>query len=195
MAKLFTKSDHSLLHLLRAGDCKAFRLLYDRYWDKLYSIALWRLGDSYEAEEVVQDIYTRLWRNREKLAVETEFSHYLTRAVKFEVINRLAKRAKIADDVLQVERAMYVVNEYDIHDRIYFRSLLDNIDQTIETLPEKCRVVFTLSRKEHLSQKCIAEHLEISEKAVQKHISFALKTLREKYANIFYTLFLLFLFF
>lgn len=193
MVKTSTQSDQYLVELLRANDSEAFSILYDKYWDKLYSIAFNRLQDRFEAEEVVQDIYTRLWKNREKLVIETEFSRYLSGAVKLEIINRLAKRARVLERVGQVAQRMYLVNDYDIHDRIDLQRLLNDVDQTIQALPKKCRIVFVMSRKEHLSHGAIAERLQISEKTVQKHITFALRTLREKYANLFYLL--LFLFF
>src|SRR5690606_36334487 len=111
----------------------------------------------FEAEEVVQDIYARLWKNRKKLAVETEFRRYLSGAVKLEVNNRLAKRARVLERVRQVEQSMYVVNEYDIHDRIDLQRLLNDVDQSIQALPKKCRIVFVMSRKQHLSHSAIAE--------------------------------------
>ncbi len=193
MVKAFTQSDQFLVELLRESDKEVFNFLYDKYWDKLYNIAFNRLRDRFEAEEVVQDIYTRLWRNKEKLMIETEFSRYLSGAVKLEIINRLAKRARILERAGQVAQRMYLVNDYDIHDQLDLQYLLNDVDQTIQALPEKCRIVFMMSRKEHLSHSAIAERLQISEKTVQKHITFALKNLREKYANLFYLL--LFLFF
>ncbi len=182
--KFSALSDPCLVQLLRASDNQAFGILYGMYWDKLYSIALNRLQDSFDAEEVVQDIYTRLWKNREKLVVETEFDRYLSGAVKLEVINRLSKSARVLAYAGKVRQSMCIMDDRDIHQCIDMRRLLNDVDQTIETLPKKCRTVFNLSRKRHLSHKTIAEQLQISEKTVQKHITSALKTLREKYASL-----------
>jgi RNA polymerase sigma-70 factor (family 1) len=190
MAKLLTQSDEYLLDLLKAGDNVAFKTLYDKYWDKLYCIAFGRLKDSFEAEGVVQDVYTRLWKNRDKLIVETELNRYLAVAVKYEVINRLAKRARTLNSTARVTENLYAVTEHDIHDRIDLKNLLKEVNETILCLPPQCRIVFTMSRKEHCSHNEIAEKLQISEKTVQKHITLALKTLRGKYAAIGYILFL-----
>ncbi|HEY0669247.1 MAG TPA: RNA polymerase sigma-70 factor [Sphingobacteriaceae bacterium] len=184
MPKPFITTDLELIQLLKQDDSSAFRTLYDRYWDKLYCIALGRLKDNFEAEEVVQDVYTRLWKNRSKLIIETELSRYLAVAVKYEVINRLAKRARSLDRTPLVTKNLYPVIEHDIHDRIDFKNLLKEVHETILCLPPQCRIVFTMSRKEHCSHKEIAEQLQISEKTVQKHITLALKTLRGKYAGI-----------
>lgn len=181
MIKFSTLSDHCLLSKLKEGDNLAFKYLYDRYWNKLYHAALKRLDDQFEAEELVQDIYTRLWKNKENLNIETEFDRYLFGAVKFEVLNRLAKRMHKQKNVDRVTRAIYARDDYDIHDRIDLQNTLNEIDCSIGNLPQKCKVVFTLSRKEYCTHKMIAEQLKISEKTVQKHITFALKALREKH--------------
>ena len=185
MIILSTLSDKSLLNLLKRGDERAFKFLYDKYWDKLYNLALYRLDDQFEAEEVVQDIYTNLWKNKEKLNIETEFSRYLSGAVKFETINRLMKRICKQKSVDHVAKTLYMTDDYDVHDKIDLQSLLNHVDETIQTLPAKCKVVFTMSRNEYRSHKMIAEQLQISEKTVQKHITFALKLLRERHTSPF----------
>jgi len=183
--KISTLSDQCLLNLLKSGDDRAFKFLYDKYWNKLYSIALQRLDDQFEAEEVVQDIYTNLWKNKENLNVETEFSRYLSGAVKYETINRLVKRMYRQKSVDHVTESMYTTDDYDVHDKIDLQSLLNNVDETIQKLPAKCKIVFTLSRNEYRSHKMIAEQLQISEKTVQKHITSALKLLRERHTSPF----------
>ena len=193
--KFSTLSDKCLLNLLQRGDDLTFKFLYDKYWDKLYNIALKRLDDQFEAEEVVQDIYTNLWKNKEKLNIETEFSRYLSGAVKFEIINRLVKRMYKNKSVDRITKSMYMTNDYDVHDRIDYQTLLNDVDVTIQKLPAKCKTVFTLSRNEYFSHRMIAEQLQISEKTVQKHITFALKLLRERHINPFYILFLFFFLF
>jgi RNA polymerase sigma-70 factor (family 1) len=193
MTKPEIQSDEDLLGLLKLGDASAFRCLYERYWDKLYGIAVQRLDDRYEAEEVVQDIYVKLWKKREGLEVKTALSRYLSVAVKYEVINRLAKRARILRTELAVEESLYLNSDHDIHEKIDKKRLLMEIDKSIQELPGKCCIVFSLSRKEYLTHQMVAQKLNISEKMVQKHITFALKTLRAKYAN-FLNIFL-FLFF
>lgn len=191
MTKPKYQSDEYLLDLLKQGNEPAFRCLYERYWDKLYAIAVQRLDDQYEAEEVVQEIYIKLWKKRQELNIQTALSRYLSVAVKYEVINRLARRARILKSESAVEESLYLATDYDIHEMLDNRRLLAEIDKSIQELPDKCSIVFSLSRKEYHSHKVIAAKLNISEKMVQKHITFALKILRKKYAN-FLSLLLLF---
>jgi RNA polymerase sigma factor (sigma-70 family) len=195
MTKSENQSDECLLELLRQGDGVSFRILYERYWDKLYTVAFQRLDDRYEAEEVVQDIYVKLWQRREGLRIETELCRYLSVAVKYEVINRLAKRSRILKSTVAVKQSLYMGNEYDLHKQIDHRRLLVEIERSIQELPDKCNIVFSLSRKEYFSHQMIASKLNISEKMVQKHIASALKTLRKKYANFLSLLLLLSSFF
>ena len=85
-------TDEELVLRLRLDDEQAFRLLYDRYWDKLLAHALWKLGAETEAEEVVQDAFIGLWRRRASLELKHSFFTYISAAVKYETLRRLASR-------------------------------------------------------------------------------------------------------
>src|ERR1700720_4488408 len=87
-------NDFELLARLQNGDTEAFRIVYERYWIRLYNIARNRLNDKLEAEEVVQDIFCNFWRKHSALQLTKGFDHYFSTAAKFEVINRLARRAR-----------------------------------------------------------------------------------------------------
>ena len=134
MTNFITQNDQHVFNLLQSDDTSAFKELYERYWEKLYSIALARLNNSFEAEEVVQSIYTMLWNNRRGLNTETEFDRYLYGAVKVEVINRLAKRTPSLERVDKLRQDMHSGDD-----------LLDEVDRTVKILPHKCRTRFTLA--------------------------------------------------
>jgi len=178
--------DHRLASLLRAGDPEAFKVIYDRYWDRLLVVAANRLGDVLEAEEAVQDIFLNLWRRRESFELKVSFENYLAVAVKFEVINRRAKRVR--EETLRLELGALpspVGNDKHTFDLEYLQRQLE---QTINSLPPKCRLVFRLSRDDDYTNKQIAEQLGISEKAVEKQVTKALKALRERLGK-YYSLF------
>ena len=176
-------TDFDLAVLLKNGERTVFRELYDRYWDKLYVIARKRLNDEMEAEEVVQDIFCNLWRRRDHFVLTTGFSNYLATAVKFEVINRLAKRVR--QQVYQKEAARtYSELDYTTVQTLDLNELKIRLQQTIDTLPEKCRLVFTLKHEKGYSQRQIAQELSISEKTVEVHLSRARKTLRGSFGNL-----------
>jgi RNA polymerase sigma-70 factor (ECF subfamily) len=177
-------TDQQLADLLRLGDEAAFKIIYDKYWPKLYFVAAKRLNDNQEAEEVVQDIFLNLWKKRAGFQLKVNFDHYLAVAVKFEVFKHRAARVK------QEALAGNLGNEYNNKvntewDRYDMNTLQKHLEQTIQSLPAKCKLVFTMSRETDLTNKQIASKLEISEKAVEKHITHALKILKSRFGHYF----------
>jgi len=171
-----TFSDHDLVLLLRENDQEALREIYARYWDKLLSIAINRLSNEEEAEECIQDVFLSLWRRRGDLVLNHALSTYLWAAVKYQVINRLDKRyAK--RNIKTVE----LVDEFTVPSAeayLFEKELKERIEAMVELLPEKCKMVYRMSRDEGKSNKQIASELNISEKTVEGHMNRALKDIR-----------------
>ena len=183
-------SDQELAALLRSGDTAAFKTIYKKYWDKLLVVAGKRLGDLQEAEEVLQDIFLNLWLKRADFQLRISFDNYFAVAVKFQIINRLAKRSResIRNKAFaegRIEVAEPVAVQFDLV------LLKQQLNDTIGTLPRKCQLVFKMSREQELSNKEIARELDISEKTVEKHMTNALKTLRTRFGNLLPVLMLL----
>jgi RNA polymerase sigma-70 factor (family 1) len=171
-----------LADLLRTGDEVAFSMIYKKYWDKLLVVAGRRLNDLAEAEEAVQDIFLNLWKRREGFKLRVGFENYFAVAVKFEIINRLAKRAREIDRDQGFALKLDSVKETSF-DHFDFDLLQKQLEHTITGLPSKCQLVFRMSREADLTNKNIAQELNISEKAVEKHITYALKTLRIRFGQ------------
>lgn len=171
-----THSDHELVLLLRESDQEAMREIYDRYWDKLLSVAVNRLSIEQEAEECVQDVFLSLWKRRENLVLKHALSTYLWVAVKYQVINRLDKRyakrnlktTELVDEVSVPSPEVYLLE----------KELMERIETTVKQLPEKCRVIYRMSREEGKCNKEIAAELNVSEKTVEGHVTRALKDIR-----------------
>ena len=175
-------TDHQLADLLRSGDERAFKWIYDTYWPKLYFVAAKRLDDTPEAEEVVQDIFLNLWRRRETFQLKVNFEHYLAVAVKFEVFKHRAARTR--KDQLAVDLGRRSVQQENSDWHLYdLNALQEQLQQTIQALPAKCRLVFTMSRETELTNKQIAADLGITEKAVEKHVTTALKVLKTRFGH------------
>lgn len=174
-------TDQELAAALRTGDQEAFRMIYDRHWDKLLVVAAKRLDSVVEAEEAVQDIFLNLWRKRETFELKVSFENYLAVAVKFEVINRRAKRVR--ESALQGELVALPSSVNEGNFSFDLEYLQRQLEQTILSLPPKCRLVFRLSRDNDYTNKEIADELGITEKAVEKHMTKALKTLRERFGR------------
>jgi len=175
-------SDQELADLLKSEDEGAFKFIYDKYWSKLYFVAAKKLGNTEEAEEVIQDIFLNLWRKRANFQLKVGFENYLAVAVKFEVFKHRAQRVKQGSLVQGLSdyyagQEIHAFNLYDI------QTLKNRLNETINTLPPKCRLVFIMSRESDLTNKEIAAELDISEKAVEKHITTALKVLKLRFGQ------------
>jgi len=169
-------TDAELLVLLKENNPKAFTEIYNRYWDKLYVVAGNKLGDLFQAQEIVQEIFLDLWRRREKLSVIENLNAYLATALKYKVINFRHKRTveqKYVDHAKQADEQSYSMENY-----LQFEELKSKLERLVAKLPEKCQMVYKLSREEGLSQKEIAKKLEITEKTVEAHLTRALKSLK-----------------
>jgi RNA polymerase sigma-70 factor (ECF subfamily) len=171
-------TDQQLLDLIRTDDRSAFTELYNRYWDKTYAVALHRLEDEHEAEEVVQEVFLSIWQRRATLQLTHTVATYLAVAVKYKVINHLAKqhRRQLQHDELTITSPVVADSTADwLHEK----ELRQLLEKTISQLPEKCRIVFLLSRDENKTYAEIAAELNISQKTVEAHMSKALRELRE----------------
>ncbi len=180
------RTDRDLIVLLKEDDELAFTELYNRYWKKLFIIAANRVIHLEDAEEIVQDIFTALWHRRYTLDLTSELAHYLAVSVKYRVIKLLDKyynQQRYVDSVIFSEEADNSTQEW-----LAFDELREELARHVSQLPEKCQLVFRLSREEGYSQKQIAETLQISEKTVEAHLGKAFKTLRAKLASFMITL-------
>ena len=172
-----TATDEQLLERLSKGDRNAFTQLYNRYWDKLFAVAMHRLNDQEEAEEVVQEVFLSLWQRRLTLKLTHTLRTYLSVAVKYRVINHLDRhyRKKHCMDQLAIGA---VTSEESTSCWLTEKELRQQLEKGIRQLPEKCRIVFLMSREENKTYSQIASELDISEKTVEAHMTKALSTLR-----------------
>jgi RNA polymerase sigma-70 factor (ECF subfamily) len=168
-------SDKSLLKLIALDDRKAFKMLYDRYWEVLIKHAYARLYDVSEAEDLVQDVFLDIWRNRKVLNIHHEVRNYLFTAVKYKVFRVLDQKYIKCELDKEAEFNMDVQNGFQI---LEFEELYQRIEVIVDRLPERQRVIFKLSRYKHLSTKEIAAKLQISPQTVHNRIHQSLVYLR-----------------
>ncbi|WP_017257165.1 RNA polymerase sigma-70 factor [Pedobacter arcticus] len=171
--------DSSLLTLLQQGNEQAFSQIYERYKGVLYIHAVKMIKDRDEAQDVVQELFTKLWNKRETISINTTLSAYLYTAVRNRILDIFSHEKVVA--IHQQSLQIFIKQgEYQIDNYIREKELALIIESEIATLPPKMREVFELSRKAHLSYLQIADQLNISENTVRKHITKALKRLRSK---------------
>ncbi|RYY52627.1 MAG: RNA polymerase sigma-70 factor [Chitinophagaceae bacterium] len=175
-------SDVELATLLREAEHvsnPAFAELYNRFWKKLLVVAMNRLGSMDEAEEVVQEVFYNLWKRRTSLTLVASPATYLATAVKYEIINRLAKIQRSAEYKRHAARHNQSTDN-STQESVGSREVRVIIADTVKALPEKCRIVYQLSRENGYTQNQIADKLNISSKTVESHLARAMKSLRTR---------------
>jgi len=178
MSTIFNSySDKELLTAIAGGDNNAFTELYNRYWDKLLFIAGAKFRDLSVAEEMVQDIFLDIWNRRSELKITGELEAYLAVSMKYKVINAQA-RLKRSADFRQYLLHCQTEQDNSTEDWLSFHELREKLSLLVSKLPERCRITYQLSKELGYTQKEIATHLEISEKAVEANLSRAMKSLR-----------------
>ena len=170
-------SDEQLLEALREGNEQAFDHLYDRYRDKLYTIAFHRTRSKEIAQELMQDTLADLWEKRRSILVNGSVSAYLCTALKYAVLDYF-RNQQVKDRFVQAILSAPLGGGFAVDQDITYRELEEGIQQEISRLPERCRQVFRLSREEYRSVKEIAHQLHVSPNTVKYHLTFALRTLR-----------------
>jgi RNA polymerase sigma-70 factor (ECF subfamily) len=183
-------SDEGLLRLLKQQQLGAFEEIYRRYWKRLYSTAYKRVQSREISEELVQDIFTSLWVNREILRIET-LSAYLFSAIKYKVINHLEKEMTRRNySEIQLSTAVSAANSTE--ETVLLNELNRALEKEIKKLPPKRQQIFKMSRQDQLSIKQVASNLGISEKTAENQLGKALKVLKLnlKHFNIFMATFL-----
>ncbi|MES2456132.1 MAG: RNA polymerase sigma-70 factor [Bacteroidota bacterium] len=182
-------TDIELVELLRSGNRNAFTEIYNRYWNKLFTAAANKLEDFQAAEDIVQQLFITIWDRREVLQINSSLEAYLSVAVKYRVLKALARQFRekhLSDEA--TEAVLAEIPDNSTQQWLEFEELRARLSILIDALPEKCQTVYRMSRDQGLSQKQIAEKLEVSEKTVEWHISNALKALRSGLKSFFLTL-------
>ncbi|MEO3406689.1 RNA polymerase sigma-70 factor [Mucilaginibacter sp. CAU 1740] len=168
-------SDGQLIGLLKADDEAALTIIYKRYWASLFSSAYNILKDRQACEDIIQELFIKLWDCRAEVQISVSLKAYLYASVRYGVYRQIktgSVRSEIFDDLIE---RLHTPTAYG---SIEHKELLLQINRVIDTLPDKCREVYKLSREECLSHKQIAMQLNISTKTVENHLTKALRELR-----------------
>jgi RNA polymerase sigma-70 factor (family 1) len=169
-------SEESLLRDLHNGSVEAFEQIFKIYWSNLYQIARHKLQSAEEAEDVVQTIFSNLWEKREMLAID-DLSSYLYGALKNRIINNI--RLKITrEKYWNYYKTFVPQSHYVTENGVVLEDLNNAVKEAVSLLPEKSRQVFKLSRIEGRSNAEIANLLNLSEKAIEYHLTKCLRALR-----------------
>lgn len=169
--------ENELILLLKQSNQEAFTALYKKYWKQVYNFSRLYLTNKETAEEVVQEVFIKIWESRDFIREEDNFKGLLFIITRNLIFNM--HRKNLNEDFYKITVLAAMENSYDIEEEIDAKNMGEYIDLLIADLPPRRREIFNLSRKENKSYKEIAELLSISERTVENQISEALKYLRK----------------
>jgi RNA polymerase sigma-70 factor (ECF subfamily) len=189
--KIIYNNDIELIKNLKEGKEIAYNFLIDSYQQKLYAYAFGLLKDHDLSEDVVQNIFVYIWKNRLNLKDDFSIKNYLYRAIYNDCIDYYRKRKTVtALEKKYIDALNHVIEEVDENS---LEKLIALVKKEIENLPPKCKRTFILSKQEGLTNIEIAEYLNISIKSVEAHITKAFsilrKTLGDKTNGVLFLLF------
>ncbi len=174
--KFYNVTDQYLLENI-STDASAFEEIYNKYWQSLFSYAYKRSGSKEIAEEMVQELFMKLWERRKCLKISNNnLCAYLFTAIKYTVVNYY--QAKKVRNVFMEQSLNKLNAENTTEQHVFFKEVSQNFENAINTLPVQCRKIFKLSREEHYSMKEIAFQLNISPKTVENHLGRAIKVIK-----------------
>lgn len=177
-------ADEELVERLRQSDQSAYATIFQKYNTLLFAHAYKKLQDKNEAQDLVQEIFLSLWKNREHAQIDNLMA-YLFTAVRYKFFNIISHKqveAKHLESLRNFVGSETPIADYLVRERIF----MELIEHEISLLPPRMRLVFQMSRKQHLSHKEIALELGISEQTVTDQIKKALKILRPRLSMLCY---------
>lgn len=170
--------DREIVRRIRKGDSKVFETLFRSSYIPLVSYAKKILKDHDSSEEIVQDLFFRIWQNRENLRIESSLNGYLFRAVHNKCLHSIAHNRvaeKYARDNTMAEGYLETPS-----DTLNFNELQGRVAAILDRLPERCGRIFCMNRFEGLKYREIADRLSLSVKTVEANMGKALKEFRKE---------------
>ena len=177
-------TDSELWNAVVADSSRAFVVLYNRYWKKLYKTANYYLKDEAAAEEITHDVFVVLWTRRKHLKINN-FQNYLHVTARYHVFKHLkAARINCVEYMEQFAETEEMVVYNTADSKLGYESFETELAQLLKELPRRCQEIFWLSRVQNLSNDEIAGKLNISKRTVENQITQALRYLRVSYPKI-----------
>lgn len=168
-----------IVRAINKGDLKTFELVFKEYYAMLCNFAYSYLKDEIQAEEVVQEVFYKIWEKRRSLKIKSSLKSYLMQAVKNTALKQI-RHEQVANRYKDYALHINTKETIDPSQELNAKEIAGIIGRTLNELPDRCREIFTLSRYEGLKYAEIAKKLSISVKTVEANMGKALKIFREK---------------
>lgn len=171
--------ENILADQIKLGDKSAFSEAFTKYYTDMVIFAYTFLKDKESSEEVVQDVFIKLWENRNVITITVSLKSFLLKSIKNRCIDRL-RHLKIRDKYQVMVLDHPVLFENDTDNYMLYSELEKKLDKALKKLPEEVETTFTMSRFEGFTYNEIAEKLKVSVRTVEVRVSKALVMLREQ---------------
>ena len=171
--------DTEILGRIRQGDIGQFESLFRSSYVSLVRYAKTLIKDHDTAEEIVQDLFFRLWKDKEKINIESSLNGYLFRSVHNKCLHYI-EHNKVVDRHAEEMLNRQPEKQESPADILQYKELQNRIARILEKLPERCGQIFYMSRFEGLKYTEIAEKLSVSIKTVESNMGRALKEFRKE---------------
>jgi len=185
--------ERQLVIELKAGNHLSYKMLYTTYAPKLFAFSRKYLQSQEDAEEIVQEVFLRIWEKKENIDENQSFSSYVIQAAKYRIFNGFRKKVNeqvYLDFLIYADDSSRNFTELDVD----YKEIKTKTERIIGSMPTRRQEIFRLSRESGLKNKEIAEKLQISIKTVENQMGQALKFLREELGE-YQLLIFLFLFY
>ena len=185
------EDQQNILPRLKAGDQAALKQLFDTHYPSLCNTVYRMMNDRPTAEDVVQNVFIKLWEKRAHLEINSSIGAYLRRFAINEAISHMRKHKKFISE--PIEAGLPIQSAFQgAEEQLFEDEVQQQVARAIGELPPRCQTIFKLSRYEELTYKEIANQLDISVKTVENQMGKALKVLRLSLKNLLSLLILIF---
>lgn len=175
-------NDYIILQKIQHGDESSFELIFTTYYVRLCTFANRFIGYMPDSEEIVSEVFLYIWENREVLLINMSLKSYLFKMVQNRSLNYIKHKGIVNDYVNEVDRS-FNNSEFGepvyYSDKVFQTELQSEIERAIESLPEKCREIFKMSRYDQLKYSEISKKLNLSINTVERQMGIALDKLRK----------------
>jgi len=171
--------DNGLIAQLRNGNKDAFKLLFEKYGVRVYQFSLKYLREKEDAEDLLNEVFLKIWQNRRSLKTNTSFKSYLFTIAYNNIRQRFLKKSR-EEKYIQIFAEENIVDSSKGEDQVDYMQIVQKINSVIDLLPTRRKEIFNLSYKGELKNHEIAEKLGLSEQFVKNQLSVARKYIISK---------------
>ncbi len=172
-----TVSEKAHIEALSRGDSKSFEILFLFYQPKLIYFINGFIKDNELARDMAQDVFLKVWHNREVFSQVDSFKSYLFRMARNAICNHYDH--SLVDEKFKAEQLFAPVTTDSVEDSIFAAQLQEMIAVTVSLMPPQRKLIYTMSRIEGLSNTEIAEKLNLNKRTVENHLTAALADIRK----------------